>query len=202
MRIPSLPTALTVLLVAVSLTACTPLLSDRSLDESTGTALDRLMVTVSEAPGWTVTADHGDVGGESSDCTGAPFAWPDTTIVAHASQFLDREGESVAVVLKRFDGAAAPSVDAVRRSVAPCALGQLPRRNGSMIEAIGEDSFAYQAAGTDDAGSWVMSNMVAACGDLLLETITMSSTNQLDQAELESLVSGVAERMSADQGCD
>lgn len=163
-----------------------------------------LLVTASEADsagGWVVSPDEGPVGGKSGDCTGAPYAWPDLREIAHASQFLDRTDETIAVVVKQVDGDAAANVQALRGALAPCAPASGEVEHGAMINPIGDDSFAYQSAGRDGGGDFTTSNMLVACGDLVLETISVSYSNQLDQAALESVVSPALDRLSAAGGC-
>lgn len=159
------------------------------------------MLTPEEAIGWSITADHGPVDGDSPDCTGAPYDWPDLTIIANASQFLDRRDETVGVVLKRLDGDASVQVEALRGALAPCAPASGEVKNGAMIKVVGDDSFAYQSVGSDESGNFAFSNMLVACGDLILETTVISYSSELDQAGLERLVAPVVGRMSADQGC-
>ena len=162
------------------------------------------MLTGDDAPGWIITPDEGEVDGPSPDCTGAPYEWPEITMTAYASQFLDRPDESVSVLLKRLDGEAALRVDALRGALAPCAPSGGISYNGAMIDLVGDDSFAYQTNATDDLGDYLFSNMVIACGDLILEVSSISSisySRELDQAALESLASPVVERLVADQGC-
>lgn len=145
--------------------------------------------------GWVVTPDDGPVDGDSKDCTGAAYDWPDLPIVDHASQFLDRTDEMVGIVVKRLDGDAVANVEALRGALAPCTpeSGELP--HGAMIEPVGDDSFAYQSVGTDDQGDYVFSNMLVACDDLVLEVLSISYSNVLDQAGLEDVVAPAVGRV-------
>ena len=160
-----------------------------------------LLLTAAEADGWEVTPDSGDVDGDSPDCTGAPFAWPALETVDHASQFLDRTDEVIAVVVKRLDGPGALQVDGLRGTLAPCAPSSGELEHGAIITPSGDDSFAYQAMDADDRGELTFSNMLVACGDLLVEALTRSYNSELDQEELEQLLSPVIHRIEADQGC-
>jgi len=188
-------------LLSVVLVSCS---SGRSQDKRADAASDvsTFLLTESESPGWTITPDEGEVSGDSPDCTGAPFDWPDSAIAARASQFLDRPDETVAVVLKRLDAHAAVHVDAVRRAMQPCFASAGLSSHGAMIARSGDDSFAYQAGGSDESGDYQFSNMVIACGDLLLETMSISYSNRLDQAAIESLVAPVVARLVEDQECE
>jgi len=108
----------------------------------------------------------------------------------------------VSVLVKRYDRAAAVNVEALREALAPCAPATAPvKRHGAMIDTVGDDSFTYQTSSSDDLGDFTFSNMLVACGDLMLEVSSMSYISQLDQAELEELVAPVVQRMSEDQGC-
>jgi hypothetical protein len=159
------------------------------------------VLTESEAPGWVVSVDEGAVDGDSPDCTGAPYEWPNLSTVAHASQFLDRADETVNVVVKRLSGRAAQNVEALRGALEPCAPGGQPSQNGAMIELVGDDSFAYQVNASDVDGDYVFSNMLVACGDLLLEVSSISYSREIDQAELEALVAPVVRRMTDAEQC-
>lgn len=165
--------------------------------------LAAILLTDSEAgsAGWTAAADEGPVDGSTTDCTGAPFDWPDLETVAHASQFLNRPDESVALVVKRLDGDAAANIEALRQALAPCAPESGEVLHGAMITPVGDDSFAYQSLASDDQGDYVFSSMLIACGDLSLETLSISYTNELDQEELEELVAPAIERLLDAGGC-
>jgi hypothetical protein len=159
------------------------------------------MLTVAEADGWAVTPDEGPVEGNTPDCTGAAYDWPDISMLGYASQFLDREDETVSLVLKRLDGEAALRVDAVRGALEPCAPSGGVEFNGAMIDVSGDDAFAYQTRGSDDLGDFMFSNMVIACGDLILEVSSYSYSLRIDQARLEALAAPVVDRMIEDEGC-
>ena len=163
--------------------------------------LIQLMLSPAEASGWSITPDDGPVDGDSPDCTGAPYVWPDLTTVAHASQFLSHRDETVSVVLKRLDDAAATQVEALRGALAPCARSSSESAHGAMINLVGDDSFAYQTSGSDDLGEYAFSNMLVACGDVMLEVSTISYSFKLNHAALEDLVSPIMKRIDIDEGC-
>lgn len=158
-------------------------------------------MTEQDVSGWTITPDDGPVDGKTDDCTGAPYDWPDLQTLDHASQFLDRPDETVALVVKRVDGQASESVEALRGALAPCApqSGAVP--NGAMITLVGDDSFAYQSRSSDDLGDFTFSNMLVSCEDLILEVSLLSYSSELDQAGLEELVSPSIERLTEAGGC-
>jgi hypothetical protein len=70
-----------------------------------------------------------------------------------------------------------------------------------MIELVGDDSFAYQVNASDVDGDYLFSNMLVACGNLLLEASSISYSRELDQAELEALVAPVVRRMTDAEQC-
>jgi hypothetical protein len=160
-----------------------------------------VILSADEAPGWTITPDEGAVDGDTPDCTGAPYTWPDISTTAHASQFLDRADETVGLVLKRLSGRAAQSVEALRGALEPCAPEGHPSLHGAMIDVVGDDSFAYQVNASDVDGDYLFSNMVISCGELILEASSISYSGRLDQAELEALVAPVVARMTAAEQC-
>ena len=128
-------------MVLLTLTACAPSLSDLAGGDP---EMRSLMLSSADADGWLVSPDDGPVDGGTPDCTGAPYDWPDMTVEAHAAQFLDRPNESISVVMKRYDGAAAVNVEALRQALAPCAPTSGPvREHGAMIDLLGDDSLSY-----------------------------------------------------------
>ena len=188
-----------VMLLALGLSGCAALSEDPVAggDEE----LIEFMLAPSEAPEWVFTPDEGPVEGGSPDCTGAPYEWPDIAMRAYASQFLDRRDETVAVLLKRLDGAASVHIEAARGALEPCAPSSGAVEHGAMVEKVGDDSFAYQTRGEDEFGEFFYSNMVISCGDLLLELSSFDYSLELDQAGLERLVAPVVGRMRSDQDC-
>lgn len=188
-------------LVAVALTGCVAV----SPAQEEKAELTAMLVQPAEAEslgGWAITPDDGPVDGESTDCTGAPYDWPDINTLAHASEFLDREMESIALLIKRQDADTAANVEALRGALAPCSPSTGgARKYGAVIEPVGDDSFAYQSLGSDDMGDYTFSNMLIACGDLILEVFATTYSGDLDQAELEELVSPSVERMQDAADC-
>ena len=160
-----------------------------------------MLVPETDLSGWTVTADEGPVDGDTPDCTGAPYEWPPNDTVAHASQFLDRRDESVSLVLKRTDRDGALNIEALRGALAPCTAAGQESRHGAMIKDIGDDSFAYQVRGEDAHGDFTILNMLISCGDLIVEAVAQTYSNELAQTELETLVTPVVNRMSAAGDC-
>ncbi|MCA0217982.1 MAG: hypothetical protein LCH43_11595 [Actinobacteria bacterium] len=93
-------------------------------------------------------------------------------------------------------------MEALRQALAPCAPTSGPvKEHGGMIDLLGDDSFTYQSSGSDDLGDLAFSNMLVACGDLMLEVSSKSYTSQLNQSELEQLFAPLVTRMSEDQRC-
>lgn len=164
--------------------------------------LERMLITSAEALGWDITPDDGPVDGKSGDCTGAAYDWPDTRTLDHASQFLDRPDETVAVLIRRVDGDASGEIEALRGALAPCApsTGET-LQHGAIITERGDDSFAYQTPGTDDRGNFLFTNMLISCADLLVEVLAQSYPQQLDQEGLEELISPVVQRVEVAGGC-
>lgn len=188
----------TALLLSALLSGCVSAATDPSGGDP---ELTGMLLSDSEAGPWLLSPDNGPVDGETPDCTGAPYDWPDLGTLAYASQFIDRPDESIALILKRFDGEASVNVEALRGALEPCTPPSGAIRHGAMIDPVGDDSFAYQSAGQSDQGDYSFSNMLVACGDLLAEASAISYTGKLDQAELESLLTPVLTRMFRDQGC-
>lgn len=160
-----------------------------------------MLLNGSDAGGWLVSPDEGEVGGVSGDCTGAPFAWVDLRVEAVAAEFLDRPDESISLTLKRMDADASIVIDQVREALDPCTPEGTAREHGAMIDPVASDSFAYQTRGDGADGEFGFSNILIACGPLLLEGQSMSFSDELDQAELEALVAPVVERMIAAEAC-
>jgi len=164
------------------------------------TLLESMLVSPSEASahgGWTVTAGTGPVDGDSADCSGKPFSWPKVKLIAHASQFLDEgDDDSIAVIVKQLDGAAAADVTALRAALKPCAPTAGVRLHGAMLQPVGEDSFAYQSMGTDDTGEYTLDDTLIACGHYEMEAIRITySSGRPDQAGVESVLHSAIRRM-------
>jgi hypothetical protein len=190
-----------VALVALTITGCAaPAVTVSAVGDA---ELAAILVTDNEAgsAGWTAADDEGPVDGSTTDCTGAPFDWPDLETVAFPSQFLNRPDESVALVVKHLDGDTAANVEALRQALAPCAPSSGGLLHGAMITPVGDDSFAYQSLASDDQGDYVLSNMLIACGNLSLEVLSISYSNQLDQSELEDVVAPAVDRLLEAGGC-
>jgi len=185
-------------IVTAMVSGCVGAATDRAGGDP---SLTVMMLSDAEAEAWLLSPDDGPVDGETPDCTGAPYDWPDLTTVAFASQFLDRRDETVGLILKRFDGAAEVMIEALRGALEPCAPASGAILHGAMIDPVGDDSFAYQSTGQGDQGEFSFSNMLVACGDLLAEASAISYSDELDQSELEELLEPVLSRMFSDQGC-
>jgi len=71
-----------------------------------------------------------------------------------------------------------------------------------MIEPVGSDSFAYQTRGDGEGGEFGFSNILVACGPLVLEAQSISYSDELDQEELEELIAPVVDRMVAAEPCE
>lgn len=166
--------------------------------------ISALLVSDEEAKshGWTATPDSGPVDGDSTDCTGAPFAWPKVKTTDHASQFLDSsDSDSIFVVVKEFDNPAAPNIKAVRVALAPCAPPSGARQHGAIITIRGDDSFAYQSKGKDDTGAYALDDTVIACGNYELEAIWTSYSLSVSQSKLEHLLAPAVTRMMNAGNC-
>lgn len=186
-------------LVCVLLAGCAPAADSQTAGGDPD--LVPLLLDGAEAGGWLVTPDDGPSGGVSGDCTGAPFAWADTRVLATAAEFLDRPDESIALILERLDGTASDRLDQVRLALAPCTPPSMTELHGAMIHPVADDSFAYQSAGTDATGDFTFSDLLIACGSLLLEGMSQSYSGQLAQAEFEDLVEPVVDRLVATGEC-
>jgi len=145
--------------------------------------------------GWTITPDDGPLGGSTTDCKGEDYDWPDLEILAGGSQFLDREGESVALVVEKVDGDAADDVEALRGALDPCSPASTTAEHGAMITPVGEDSFAYQTPGDDGLADYLSYTMVIACGPYHLEALAYDYSEQFDQQQFEDLIAPALERV-------
>lgn len=160
--------------------------------------MSALLVSNHEASshGWTASPDNGPVDADSTDCTGAAYAWPKIKTIAHASQFLDAsDSDEIFVVAKKYDGRAAQNVVALRGALAPCTPPSGAREHGAIISRWGDDSFAYQSKGKDDTGAFVLDDTVVACGDYELEAEWTSYSQSVSQSKLEALLAPAVERM-------
>jgi len=197
--------------IAVSVALVTTVLLAGCVPSGSGTrapGIKAMLVSNGEASshGWTASPDNGPVDGDSPDCTGAPFAWPKITSVAHASQFLDStdsdsDSDSIFVVAKKYDGQASPNVKALRRALAPCAPRSGAIEHGAIITVRGDDSFAYQSKGKDDTGAYVLDDTVFACGDYELEAEWISYSQSVSQSKLEDLLAPALSRMLKAGNC-